>query len=341
MKRTILFVVAAMCVFAFTGCEPGTNTATNTANSANSNANTAKTTAAAPTKEALMEMDRKAHASWFAGDTKWFEENLSDKFVAYNDGKRMSKADEVKMISDSKCEGSEAKLDEEQLVKLNDDTYALVYRGTYDAECTLGGQKMKLPSSVRAATVWMRDGDKWKAAFHGETPIIDPTKPPAAAPAKPDTKKEEPKKDAPAANTAANAASAPAPAKPTPSANTEALTKLHNGGWEAWRTNDAKWFNDTMIESVSYVDPMGVFHSGKAALTKLWTDAAACEGVTKTSFADTFASAVSPTVEILTGKGTADGKCEGQANAPLHQTAIYVKEGDAWKLAFMFSTPAN
>ncbi len=340
MKRTILFVVAAMCVFAFTGCEPGTNTATNTANSANSNANTAKTTTAAPTKEAAMEKENKAHASWLGGDTKWFEENLSDKFVSYYEGNRISRADEIKMISETKCEAKDTKLDEEQMVKINDDTYAIVYRGTYDAECTMGGQKMKLPSPVRAASVWMREGDKWKAVYHGETPIIDPNSPPA--PAKTDgAKKEEPKKDAPAANTAANTASAPAPAKPTPSANTEALTKLHNGGWEAWRTNDAKWFNDTMIESVSYVDPMGAFHSGKAALTKLWTDAAACEGVTKTSFTDTFASAVSPTVEILTGKGTADGKCDGQANGPLHQTAIYVKEGDAWKLAFMFGSPAT
>jgi ketosteroid isomerase-like protein len=336
MKHFLLTIMAAAVAISLTACgETASNVPANTANTAN----TTTKPAGAPTKEALLEMDTKAHAAFLGGDTKWFEENLSDKFVAYHDGKRMSKADEIKMISESKCEGSEFRLDEEQLVKLNDDTYALVYRGTYDAECTMGGQKMKLPSPVRAATVWIRDGDKWKGAFHGETPIIDPKNPPSAAPAKPEAKKDEAKKDEPAKD--AETALKEEQNKPTPSANTEALNKLHNGGWAAWRTNDAKWFNDTMIESVSYVDPMGAFHTGKAALTKIWTDAAACEGVTKTSFTDAFASAVSPTVEILTGKGTADGKCEGQANAPLYQTAVYVKEGDAWKLAFMFSSPAR
>ena len=38
----------------------------------------------------------------------------------------------------------------------------------------------------------------------------------------------------------------------------------------------------------------------------------------------------------LTGKGEADGSCDGQKNGPLYTTAFYVKEGDAWKLAFMF-----
>ncbi len=325
-----LFTTIGSLVFSLvllTSCgDPAANTqANNTAG--NTNANTSTPTAAAPTKEALMEMDRKAHASYFAGDTKWFEENLSDKFVAFNNGKRMSKADEVKMISETKCEGSEAKLDEEQLVKLNDDTYAIVYRGTYDVDCTMGGQKIKPPSSTRAATVWVREGDKWKAAYHGETPIIDPKNPPAPQ-AKIEARKEEPKKDE------------AAPVKPTTSANSEALAKLHNGGWEAFKSKDAKWFTDHMTDSVAIVGPMGNFHAGRANITKLWTETMKCEGITKASFADGFATALSPTVEILTGKGTADGTCDGQKNGALYQTAVYVKEGDAWKMAFMFESPA-
>jgi hypothetical protein len=119
--------MAAAFAISFTACEPAAN---QTGNTTNTNANTAKPAAAAPTAASLLEMGKKAHASYFAGDTKWFEENLSDKFVAFNNGKRMSKADEIKMISETKCEGAESKLDEEQLVKLNDDTYAIVYRGT-------------------------------------------------------------------------------------------------------------------------------------------------------------------------------------------------------------------
>jgi hypothetical protein len=36
----------------------------------------------------------------------------------------------------------------------------------------------------------------------------------------------------------------------------------------------------------------------------------------------------------------ANGKCDGQNNGDLYQAAVYVKEGEAWKLAFMFETPA-
>ena len=63
-----------------------------------------------------------------------------------------------------------------------------------------------------------------------------------------------------------------------------------------------------------------------------------CEGITKVSFTDGFASAVSPTVELLTGKGSADGTCDGQKNGGLYNTAVYVKEGDAWKMAFLFES---
>jgi hypothetical protein len=49
---------------------------------------------------------------------------------------------------------------------------------------------------------------------------------------------------------------------------------------------------------------------------------------------------ISPTVEILTLTGSADGTCDGQKNGDLYQTAVYVKEGDTWKLAYMMESPA-
>jgi ketosteroid isomerase-like protein len=153
--------------------------------------------------------------------------------------------------------------------------------------------------------------------------------------------KDEAKKDEkPTANSnmASNSASAPAPAPPTADANTEALTKLHGSGWEAFKNKDAKWFEANTTKDLSFLDPAGQWHSGQANVIKLWTADMKCEGITKTSFTDGFATALSPTVEILTGKGTADGTCDGQKNGSLYTTAFYVKEGDAWKLAFMFES---
>ncbi len=326
--------MAAAFAISFTACgETASNAPANTANTANT---AAKPTAAAPTKEALLDMDKKAHEAWAKGDTAYFEGILSDKFVIYSDGTRMNRADEIKMIGGVKCDVKSMSLDEAEMAKLNDDTYALTYKSNFDGTCTFGGKTEKVPSPTRSTTVWARNGDKWQAIYHGSTPIIDPKAPPAA----PDTaKKEEPKKDD--AAKADDKKDEATPAKATPSANTDALVKLHTGGWEAWKANDAKWFNDHLTADAALVNSDGGYVSGKAELTKLWTDATLCEGVTKVTLEDGAAFAISPTLEILTLKGRSDGKCGGQPNTPQYQSVFYVKEGDAWKLAFMFASPAK
>jgi hypothetical protein len=67
---------------------------------------------------------------------------------------------------------------------------------------------------------------------------------------------------------------------------------------------------------------------------KDWTGAL-CE-VKSVSVTDGFATALSPTVEMLTRKGTADGTCGGQeiGGTDIWGVSIYVKDGDAWKFAF-------
>ena len=336
MNRITLFILTAIAATFFAACgAPATNTP---ANNANTNTNTAKPTAAAPTADALLALDKQANEAYSKGDGKFFDGMLSDKFVMSDGGQRRTKADVVKMIGGTKCEVKEGwALTEPQMAKIDNDTYVLSYKSNMEGTCTEGGHTEKMDKPIRAATVWVRNGDKWQAIYHGENAIIDPKAPPAP-PAKPEAKKEEPKKDdktAANSNTAANAA--PAAAKPMPDANTDALVKLHQSGWEAWRTKDAKKLEDLTTKDLSFVDAMGGWTSGQANVVKVWTDMK-CEGVTKTSFTDGFASAASPTVEILTGKGNADGTCDGQKNGDLWTTAVYVKEGDAWKLAFMMES---
>src|SRR5258708_30655751 len=112
---------------------------------------------------------------------------------------------------------------------------------------------------------------------------------------------------------------------------------MDEAGWEGGRKEEDKKVEEIATKDLSLVDAMGGWTSGQANVVKLWADMK-CEGVTKTSFTEGFASAASPTVEILTGKGNADGTCDGQKNGDLWTTAFYVKEGDAWKLAFMIES---
>lgn len=330
----IILVGAAAILFAACGAPAGNAPA----NNANTNANAAKPTAAAPTKDALFAMDKQANEAYMKGDAKYFDGFLSDKFVMMDDhGKRIGKADVVKMLSDSKCDIKTWSLDDAQMSMIDADTAVISYKGTFDGTCNgPGGKPMKMPSPIRAASVYVRNGDKWMGAFHGENMIIDPKAPPPP-PAKAPDKKEEAKKDDKAA---ANSSTDVAPAKPVADANTAALVAIHTSGWEAFKAKDAKKLGEITTTDVSTVDPMGRWASSQAAVIKLWTETTKCEGITSVKITDGFASALSPTVEILTTKGTADGSCDGQKNGDLYTAAVYVKEGDAWKLAFMFESLA-
>ncbi len=246
------------------------------------------------------------------GNSKFFEGMLSDKFVILtDDGQRMDKAATVKMIASVKCDIKSMDLTEPAMSMIDADTYALSYKATWDGTCNgPDGKPMKVPSPVRSASIWVRSGDKWQAVFHGENLIVDPKNPiaPAAPPKKP--KKVEPKKDdktAANSNTASNTA---APARATPDANTDALVKVELALWEAWKAHDAKKLDDLMARDVSFVNIFGTYLATRADAMKDWTGAN-CE-IKSVSVSDGFASALSPTVEMLTRKGTANGTCGGQ-----------------------------
>src|SRR5262249_49113948 len=147
-------------------------------------------------------------------------------------------------------------------------------------------------------------------------------------------KKEEPKKDDKSAvnsNTASNTA---APDKATPDANTDALVKIELALWEAWKEHDAKKLDERMAKNVSFVNIFGTYLGTTADSMNEW-GGKGCE-VKSVSVSDGFATALSPTVEMLTRKGTANGTCGGQpiGGTAIWGVSIYVKEGDVWKFAF-------
>jgi hypothetical protein len=326
MKKTLGFILLAAASTLVAACgAPPANTGAN-------NANTNTTKPVAPTADALMALEKQANEAYVKGNSKFFEGMLSDKFVILGGGQRMDKAATVKMIASVKCDIKSMDLTEPAISMIDADTYALSYKATWDGTCNApDGNPMKVPSPIRSASIWIRSGDKWQAAFHGENLIVDPTKPAAAA-APP--KKEEPKQDAKTAvnsNTAANTA---APARATPDANTDALVKVELALWEAWKAHDANKLDALMARDVSFVNIFGTYLATRADAMKDWTGAG-CD-VKSVSVTDGFATALSPTVEMLTRKGTAEGTCGGQnvGGTPIWGVSIYIKEGDAWKFAF-------
>lgn len=316
---------------------PAVNTGAN-----NANTNTTKPVAAAPTADVLMELDRQANEAYGKGDSKFFEGMLSDKFVILTDGgQRMDKAATVKMIASVKCDIKSIDLTEPAMSMIDADTYAFSYKASSDGTCNdSDGKPKKVPGPIRSASVWVRNGDKWQAVFHGENLIVDPTNASKAEPAA-SPKKEEPKQDdktAANSNTPSNTA---APAGATPDANTDALVKVELALWEAWKEHDAKKLDDLMAKNVSFVNIFGTALTTRADAMKDWTGSG-CQ-VKSVSVTDGFATALSPTVEMLTRKGTADGTCGGQnvGGTDIWGVSIFVKEGDAWKFAFGMNLAAD
>ena len=95
-----------------------------------------------------------------------------------------------------------------------------------------------------------------------------------------------------------------------------------------------------MAKDVSFVNIFGTYLATRADAMKDWTGTG-CQ-VKSVSVTDGFATALSPTVEMLTRKGTADGACGGQnvTGTAIWGVSIYVKDGDAWKFAFGMNSPA-
>ena len=340
MKKTLQFILLAAASTFFAACAgPAANTEANT--------NTTKPVAAAPTADALMALEKHANEAYVKGDSKFFEGMLSDKFVILTGGgQRMDKAATVKMIAGVKCDIKSMDLTEPGMSMIDRDTYALSYKATWDGTCDgVDGKRAKVPSPIRSASIWVRSGDKWQAVFHGENLIVDPKNPlaPATTPKKPAAppKKEEPNKDEKTAANSNTAANTAAPARATPDANTDALVKVELALWEAWKEHDAKKLDPLIARDVSFVNIFGTYLGTRAEAMKDWTGTG-CE-VKSVSVSDGFATALSPTVEMLTRKGAADGSCGGQniGGTVIWGVSIYVKDGDAWKFAFGMNLSAK
>ena len=251
MKTAVIPAFLGLLALMLVGCGAPAKNAT-----LNGTVDNSKTTAAAPTGDALLGLDRQANEAYIKSDSKFFERMLSDKFVMREGGQEMDKAAVIRMIAGNKCDVKDWKLGDPQMGKIDADTYVLSYKGTFDGSCTApDGKSMKVPSPVRAATVWARTGDTWRAAFHGQNLIFDPKNPP---PAKAGGNKEKPTKDK-------------APAQPAADPSTAAMMAIEKSVWEAWKAKDAAKLEDLTANDLSFQNIFGTFFANKADTIKDWT----------------------------------------------------------------------
>jgi ketosteroid isomerase-like protein len=338
MKKVIELSLIALAVVTL-ACTPPANT--NTATNTNSNTNTAPK-AAAPTAEALLAMETKAWEAWKNKDAKHFEGIMADNFVSFERGKRQPKAEVIKMIAGHPCDIKSFTVSDPKVTNVSSDVVAVTYRGTTDGMC----EGKKIPSPVTAASVWVRSGDTWKAAYHGEVPVVEPAAATAEKPAAEKKEEAEAEKKAPAPpppaegdKSAANSNSNANSAGGTSDALTDALMAMEKKGWEAWMKQDAASLQNSTTKDLTFVDSSGKATHGQAEVIKRWTDGT-CK-VSSVDVSDGKGSMIADNVALFTYKGSAVGTCGSTKLAPLWVVTVAVKEGDTWRASYIFEMPTS
>ena len=317
MKRITLFVsaLAASAFLAACGAPAGNAPAPNNANSTNTN--TAKPVAAAPTKEALMTLEKAGWEAWKTREAKWTEDNYSDKGVNLGPTGRTDKAAMIKSYTTQKCEIKSYSLSDDKMQMAGPDVAILTYKGAQDATC----DGKKSPANVWSAAVYVREGDKWKAAFYAEAPVVDPkaapAKPAAAAPAKKDEAK---------------------PADAKPDAATDALIAVETKAWEAWKNKDAKGLDDFAAKDMISLSTTDGWTPRDVTL-KRWADPS-CD-IKSVKLTNAASVAYNSDYAMLTFKSSVDGKCGTDSVPPEWGATVYAKEGGAWKALMTMGIPAS
>ena len=305
---TMKYFIAASVVFlAFTTC--GDHALASTAD-ASASAN------ATASKDALVSLEKSAYEAWKSHDTKFWNTFLSDRFVGYGSSGKLDKATATVQYTGADCEIRSYSLSDEQARPLGTAAMLITHKTTVDGTCS--GQKV--PAASWAASVYVRDGTRWKGAFHAEAPIVDP---------KTGTVKPVGKNDAAKRKQVKIVAG---------DRGTAALHKAEKAVWEAWREHDTRKMAALTAADISFINIFGIYLPNKADALKDWSGTG-CE-VKSVSVTNAIGTMLSPSVGILTFDGAADGTCYGQKVGPIWGTSIYVKDGPAWKWTFGINLPA-
>ncbi|MEP6703441.1 MAG: nuclear transport factor 2 family protein [Acidobacteriota bacterium] len=311
IKQLILATAAALALSAC--ADPASNSTVSTANTYNSNVNTAKPLAAAPTKDALMALEKNAYEAWKTKDATFWDPFLTANFVGFGSGGRLDRAAAIKSYSGADCDIKSITLSDDQMTPLGNDAAVLTHKVSVDGTCA--GQKV--PANSWVGGVYVREGDKWKGAFHAETPIPDPSAKPVA----------------PSANMKAASTAPAGETKPDPA--TDAMFALEKKAWDDWKTKNAAGLDAWAAKDmVSFTDKG---RQDRADALKTWMEDG-CE-IKSVSLTDPASVSFGSDFGLLTFKSSVDGKCGGAAVTPGLGASVYGKEAGAWKAVFTMGSP--
>jgi len=116
-------------------------------------------------KQTLIAREKEVFEAFKQRKASTFNEYLSDDFIGVDGAGWTHKSDQADAMTDTELK--DYSLDDIKLVKATKNvailTYKLTQHGTYKGE--------PMPAKVFATSVWAKNGDKWIAVLHQETPV--------------------------------------------------------------------------------------------------------------------------------------------------------------------------
>jgi hypothetical protein len=261
-------------------------------------------------------LEKSAYEAWKSKDAKFWGAFLSDGFVGWGSSSRLDKASATREYTGADCDIKDYALSDAQTTSLGHAAVLIAHKITVEGTC--GAQK--IPPNSWAASVYVRDDNRWKAAFHAEAAVVDP-----AAPVTPVGRKS------------GHQVSLTKPIDR--GAHTDVLLALEKTVWDAWKDHDAKRLDGLIATNMQFINIFGIHLATKAEALKNWSGEG-CD-VKAVSLTDAAATMLSPTVGILTFRASAEGTCFGQKVGPIWGSSIYVKHGDTWQWNFGINVPAR
>ena len=115
------------------------------------------------------------------------------------------------------------------------------------------------------------------------------------------------------------------------------IIALEKQGWEAWKNKDSSWFQTNLKEDALFVSSDGV--ANKSQIVKFM--GSECE--IKSFSLDNFKFLLlDKNSALITFTAMQDGVCSGKTlPANVRGSAVYVKRGGKWLVAYYTDTPFN
>jgi len=307
---TVVAVISTACGSGASNASADSSNASKANTSNTTAANTAAPAAAAPTMDSIAAIEKTGWEAWKNHDGKAAEEILSDKYVGFGAAGRTTKAMSVESMAKTNCKVNSYSWSDEKMRMLGPDVAVLTFKADQDYACD--GKKGDTPT--RSASVYLREGDRWKNVYYAETKAVDAKAMP------PKAKTGETK----------------APDAGKPDDLTTALMAVETKAWDAWKNRDAKGVEDVMAKDFAYYSGKGLLE--RADAVKGWAEPK-CSGLGYT-FLEPAAVQLSKDAALVTYKANTTGQCDGIPIAPTEWVASFdVKEGDVWKNAFYMDFP--